>query len=94
MPDWVAVAHLPSYKVRRILHKWSVEVPKALMPNRQRALCSFFSAAGARGSAAPAPLPTSAQQPLRQRCQSRVPAPADPSELMPRLRRSRRARVP
>ena len=61
MPDWVAVAHLPSYKVRRILHKWSVEVPRALIPNRQRALHSFFSAAGARGSVAPAPLETSAE---------------------------------
>ena len=34
MPDWVAVAHLPSYKVRRLLHKWSVEVPRVLMPNQ------------------------------------------------------------
>ena len=34
MPDWVAVAHLPSYKVRRILHRWSIEVPRAIMPNR------------------------------------------------------------
>ena len=60
MPGWVAVAHLPSYKVRRILHKWSVEVTRAVMPNRERALHSFFSAAGARGSAAPAPPETSA----------------------------------
>ena len=36
MPDRVAVAYLSSYKVRRILYKWSVEVPRALMPNRQR----------------------------------------------------------
>ena len=34
MPDWVAVAHLPSYKVRRTLHRWSIEVPRAIMPNR------------------------------------------------------------
>ena len=34
MPDWVAVAHKPPYKIRRILHKWSVEVPRALMPDR------------------------------------------------------------
>ena len=61
MLDWVAVAHLPSYKVRRILNKWSVEVPRALMPNRQRTLHSFLSAAGARGSAAPAPSPTPAE---------------------------------
>ena len=55
MPDWVAVAHhLPSYKVRRLLHKWTVEIPKALMPNRQRTLRSFFSAAGTQGAAAAA----------------------------------------
>ena len=54
MPDWVAVAHLPSHKVRRLLGKWSVEILKALMPNRQRALHSFFSAAGAPVAAAAA----------------------------------------
>ena len=54
MPDWVAVAHLASYKVRRLLQKCSVEIPKALMPNRQRTLRSLFSAAGAQDSAAPA----------------------------------------
>ena len=63
MPDWVAVAHLPSYKIRRILHKWSIEVPRALMPNRQGELHSFISAAGARGPPAPAPLPTPAAAP-------------------------------
>ena len=53
VPDWVvAVAHhLPSYKVGRLLHKWAVEIPKVLMPNRQRTLRSFFSAAGAPGAA-------------------------------------------
>ena len=53
VPDWVvAVAHhLPSYKVGRLLHKWTVEIPKVLMPNRQRTLRSFFSAAGAPGAA-------------------------------------------
>ena len=30
MPDWVAVAYLPSYKVRRTLHRWSIEVPRAI----------------------------------------------------------------
>ena len=35
MPDWVAVAHLPWYKVRRTLNRWSVEVPRAIMPNWQ-----------------------------------------------------------
>ena len=48
MPDWVAVAHLPSYKVRRILQRWSVEVPRAIMPNRQRTMHSFYTTAGAR----------------------------------------------
>ena len=56
MPDWVAVAHLPSYKVRQLLHKWPVEVPKALMLNRQRTLHSFLSAVGARVLAALAQL--------------------------------------
>ena len=69
MPDWVAVAQLPSYKVRRILHNWSVEVPRALMP--KRALNSFVSAAGARGSAAPAPPETSAEASAEA-----VPAPS------------------
>ena len=48
MPDWVAVAHLPSYKVRRLLQRWSVEVPRAIMPNRQRTMHSFYATAGAR----------------------------------------------
>ena len=56
VPGWVAVARLPSYKVRRILHRWSVEVPRAIMPNRQRTMHSFHTASGARVSAAPAPL--------------------------------------
>ena len=60
MPDWAAMAHLPSYNIRRILHRWSVEVPKAIMPNRQRTMHSFFTAAGARAPSAPAPLPTQA----------------------------------
>ena len=35
MSDWDAVAHLPSYKIRRTLHRWSItEVPRAIMPNR------------------------------------------------------------
>ena len=48
MPDWVAVAHLPSYKVRRILQRWSIEVPRAIMPNRQRTMHSFYTTTGAR----------------------------------------------
>ena len=48
MPDWVAVAHLPSYEVWRTLHRWSIEVPRAIMPNRQRTMHSFYTAAGAR----------------------------------------------
>ena len=35
MPDWVAVARLPSHKVRRTLRRWSIEVPRAITPNRQ-----------------------------------------------------------
>ena len=57
MPDWVAVAHLPSYKVRRILQRWSVEVPRAIMPNRQRTMHSFYTTAGARLSDGPASQP-------------------------------------
>ena len=60
MPDWVAVAHLPLYKIRRILDNWSIEVPRALMPNRQRSLRSFLSAASESAQPAPAPLPTPA----------------------------------
>ena len=41
IPDWVAVGHLPSYKVRRTLHRWSVEVPRAIMPNQQQTMQSF-----------------------------------------------------
>ena len=48
MLDWVAVAHLPSYKVRRTLQRWSIEVPRAIIPNRQRTMHSFYTAAGAR----------------------------------------------
>ena len=57
MPDWVAVAHLPSYKVRRILQRWSVEVPRAIMPNRQRTMHSFYTTTGARLSDGPATQP-------------------------------------
>ena len=63
MPDWVAVAHLSSYKDRRILHRWSVEVPRAIMPNRQRTMHCFYTAAGARVPPAPAPLPAKAAKP-------------------------------
>ena len=63
MPCWVAVAHLPSYKIRRILHRWSVEVPRAIMPNRQRTMHSFHTAAGARAPSVPAPLPAPAAAP-------------------------------
>ena len=63
MPDWAAVAHLPSCKIRRILHRWSVEVPRAIMPNRQRTMHSFHTAAGARVPSAPAPLPAQAAAP-------------------------------
>ena len=57
MPDWVAVAHLPSYKVRRTLQRWSVEVPRAIMPNRQRTMHSFYTATGARLHVSSAPPP-------------------------------------
>ena len=63
MPDWVAVAHLPPYKVQRILYRWSVEAPRAIMPNRQRTIYSFHTAAGARVPSAPAPLPAQAAAP-------------------------------
>ena len=65
MPDWVAVAHLPSYKVRRTLHRWSIEMPRAIMPNRQRTMHSFYMATGARLPASPAPLPPQADEPER-----------------------------
>ena len=52
MPDWVAVAHLPSYKIRRTLQRWLIEVPRAVMPNRQRTMHSFYTTTGARLSAA------------------------------------------
>ena len=55
MPDWVAVSHLPSCKVRRTPHRWSIEVPREIMPNRQRKVHSFYTAAGARVPADPAP---------------------------------------
>ena len=93
MPEWVAVAHLPSCKIRSILHKWSVEVPRAIMPNRQRTPRSFFTAAGARAPSAPAPLPAPAAA-------SEATAPdqnsADGSEQTDvlRFRCSMRARVP
>ena len=61
MPDWVAVAHLPSYNIRRTLHRWSTEVPRAIiMPNRQQTTRSFYTATGARSPADPAPSPAQA----------------------------------
>ena len=51
MPDWGAVANLPSYKVRRTLQRWSIEVPRAIIPNRQRTMRSFYTAAGGRTAA-------------------------------------------
>ena len=60
MPDWVAVAHLPSYKIRRTLHRCSIEVPRAIMPNRQRTMHSFYTATGAWLPADPAPSPAQA----------------------------------
>ena len=63
MPDWVAVAHLPSHNVRRTLHRWSVEVPRAIMPNRQRTMCSFYTAPGTRVPTVPAPLPAQVTAP-------------------------------
>ena len=63
MLDWAAVAHLPSYKVRRTLRRWSIEVPRAIMPNRQRTMHRFYTAAGARVPPVPAPLPTQATAP-------------------------------
>ena len=65
MPDWVAVAHLPSYKVRRTLRRWSVEVPRAIMPNRQRTMHSFYTAAGAWVLAVPASPPAQAAVPTQ-----------------------------
>ena len=65
MPDWVAVAHLPSYKIRRTLHRWSIEVPRAIMPNRQRTMRSFCTVAGARVPADPASPPTQATAPAQ-----------------------------
>ena len=63
--DRVAIAHLPSYKVRRTLHCWSIEVPRAIMPNRQRTMHSFYTATGARLPADPAPPPPQATKPER-----------------------------
>ena len=57
MPDWVAVAHLPSYKVRRTLQRWLIEVPRAVMPNRQRTMHSFYTTTGARLNVGPASQP-------------------------------------
>ena len=65
MPDWVAVAHLPSCKVRRVLHRWSIEVPRAILPNRQRTMRSFYTAAGARVPTVPASLPAQAAAPVQ-----------------------------
>ena len=65
MPDWVAVAHLPSYKVRRTLHRWSIEVPRAIMPNRQRTMHSYYTATGERLPADLAPPPPQAIRPER-----------------------------
>ena len=76
MPDWVAVVHLPSYKVRRTLHRWSVEVPRAIMPNRQRTTQRFYTAAGARVPAVPAPMPTQATAPAPT-----APGPSRAGEL-------------
>ena len=86
MPDWVAVAHLPSYKVRRTLHRWSIEVPRAIMPNRQRTMHSFYTAAGARVPAVPASPPAQAAAPAqpapRLRCtrELRQTAPRDTTQ--------------
>ena len=65
MPDWVAVAHLPSYKVRRTFQRWSVDVPRAIMPNRQRTMRSFYTATGERLPVSSAPLPLQANEPAR-----------------------------
>ena len=65
VPDWVAVAHLPSYKVRRTFQRWSVDVPRAIMPNRQRTMRSFYTATGARLPVSSAPLPLQANEPAR-----------------------------
>ena len=45
MPGWVAVAALPSYRIRRIMAKWAREVPRAVLPNSQRTIRSYFAAA-------------------------------------------------
>jgi len=65
MSDWVAVANLPSYKVRRTLRRWSIEVSRAIMPNRQRTMNRFYTATGARLPADPAPPPLQATGPER-----------------------------
>ena len=63
MPDWVAVAHLPSFKVRHILRRWLVEAPRAIMPNRQRTMHSFHTAAGTWVPSVPAPFSAQAAAP-------------------------------
>ena len=65
MPDLVAVAHLPSCKVRRTLHRWSIEVPRKIMPNRQRTMHSFYTAAGVRVTTDPASPPAQAAAPAQ-----------------------------
>ena len=82
MPDWVAVAHLPSCKGRRTLHRWSIEVPRAIMPHRQRTIHSFHTAAGARVPTVPASLPAQAAAPAQT-----APRPSsmgEPSQAAPR----------
>jgi len=48
MPDWVAVAGLPSQKVRRPLSNWEAEISRSLLPDGQRTLHSYFGRKGAR----------------------------------------------
>ena len=81
MPDWVTVAYLSSYKVRRTLHRWSIEVPRAIMPNRQRTMHSFYTTAGARLPADPAPSPaqvTGLARPAPRPSRAGEPARTDP----------------
>ena len=91
MPDWVAVVHLPSYKVRRTLHRWSIEVPREIMPNRQRTMHIFHTAAGAR-----VPTPRHhcrlRRQPRRKRRRDQAPRESLTRPL-PGTRRSARRRM-
>ena len=88
MPDWVAVAHLPSCKVRckvrPTLHRWSIEVPREIMPNRQRTMCSFYTAAGERVPTAPASLPAQAAAPVQ--AAPRPSSAGEPRQATPRGR--------